>query len=575
MKPRKILALLFIPGLILNIACYASYRIESLNFNQTKLELVLQVLSKKTGIKLVTSTELAGKPITAYLENVSGEEAIDSILGANGLFREKIPGSDVYVVYSEKNPMLSQQVQSVCLQLRHAFAHDIAKELKSLGFEKNITVDGRTNMLIVKDIPANIEIIRSIVNQIDIEQKQSSIKTSLYRLRYVRAGDMWPVVLSVIKKNKGEKDTESKAIITIDTNAKETGDLGIPTASSSSENATGTTSGTTTGTSTGTSTSTGSTSSYTYPTLTGQRDRTITGKVQISTDMSAGFSILPDERTNSLILVGTQDFLDEVKDIIEALDKPVPQVSIEAMIVELTDEATKSLGITWGDSSVGLGNVSGGFNTTILKDTITGTSGHKIEETLSWTGLAANIKMLQTKGEANILANPRVTTLNGTPATIRITNRIPVAPKVTTTSTGGTGTTVTEYEFRDIGIILVAVPYVGNDNTVTMEVTPQVFAAKKSSFFKDAVETSERSTLTKVMIKDGETIVIGGLLSTENIKGEHKLPILGDVFPFLFSSKNKQMKKTDLVIFITPRIITTELGKKISEEEKARTGVTK
>ncbi|HON05858.1 MAG TPA: secretin N-terminal domain-containing protein [Candidatus Ratteibacteria bacterium] len=573
MKPIKISIMVLSFSLLIGIICSASQIIESLNFNQTKLELVLQVLSKKTGIKLITGTELADKPITAYLENVSGEEAIDSILTANGFSREKIPGSDIYVVYSGKNPMQSQQIQSICLQLKHAFAYDIARELKSLGFEKNITVDGRTNMLVIKDTPSNIEIIRSIINQIDIEQKQSSIKTVLYTLKYVRAGDIWPIILSIVKKNKGEKDTDSKALITIDTSANEKSDIKTPTVSSSSDNSSGSTD-----TSSGNSSNTGSSgtgssgtgTSDNYPVLTGKLDRTVSGKVQISTDMSTGFSVIPDERTNSLILVGTQDFIEEIKDIISSLDKPVPQVSIEAMIVELTDDASKSLGVAWGNSTVGLGTVTGGFNTTII-DTSGAATSHTIQETLSWTGLVANIHMLQTKGEANILANPRVTTLNGTPATIRITSRIPVAPKVTTVSTGGTGTTTNEYEFRDIGIILVAVPYVGDNNTVTMEVSPQVSAAKKSEFFRDAVETSERSTLTRVMVKDGETIVIGGLLSTENIKGENKVPGLGNVFPFLFSNKTKQMKKTDLVIFITPRIMTEEMSKKISAEEKART----
>lgn len=573
MKPIKISIMVLFFSLLIGIICSASQIIESLNFNQTKLELVLQVLSKKTGIKLITGTELADKPITAYLENVSGEEAIDSILTANGFSREKIPGSDIYVVYSGKNPMQSQQIQSTCLQLKHAFAYDIARELKSLGFEKNITVDGRTNMLVIKDTPSNIEIIRSIINQIDIEQKQSSIKTVLYTLKYVRAGDIWPIILSIVKKNKGEKDTDSKALITIDTSANEKSDIKTPTVSSSSDNSSGSTD-----TSSGNSSNTGSSgtgssgtgTSDNYPVLTGRLDRTVSGKVQISTDMSTGFSVIPDERTNSLILVGTQDFIEEIKDIISSLDKPVPQVSIEAMIVELTDDASKSLGVAWGNSTVGLGTVTGGFNTTII-DTSGAATSHTIQETLSWTGLVANIHMLQTKGEANILANPRVTTLNGTPATIRITSRIPVAPKVTTVSTGGTGTTTNEYEFRDIGIILVAVPYVGDNNTVTMEVSPQVSAAKKSEFFRDAVETSERSTLTRVMVKDGETIVIGGLLSTENIRGENKVPGLGNVFPFLFSNKTKQMKKTDLVIFITPRIMTEEMSKKISAEEKART----
>ncbi|MCM8815685.1 MAG: type II and III secretion system protein, partial [Candidatus Omnitrophica bacterium] len=77
------------------------------------------------------------------------------------------------------------------------------------------------------------------------------------------------------------------------------------------------------------------------------------------------------------------------------------------------------------------------------------------------------------------------------------------------------------------------------------------------------------------MVKNGETIVIGGLLSTEKTKGENKVPVLGNVLPFLFSNKTNQMKKTDLVIFITPRIITTEMAKKLTEEEKTRTGVSK
>ncbi|MCM8788667.1 MAG: hypothetical protein NC907_02630 [Candidatus Omnitrophica bacterium] len=551
--------------LTMGFLCFASQKIESLTFNQTKLSLVLEILSKKTGLRLIPGADIADKPITAYLENVSPEEAIDSILKANGLFREKMTDSDIFIVYSEQRKA-TEQLTSTCFQMKHASANDVADQLKNLGFEKAVTVDGRANMLIVKDTPTNIGIIKSIVEKIDVEYKETPVKTSVYALKYVRAGDVWPVVLSVIKKNKGEKDTRSEALITIDTSAKETGNLGTARAgtggASSTTGSTGSTTTGTTGTTTGTTGSSGD-----YPVLTGQKNRTVSGKVQIAADMSGGFSILPDERTNSLILVGTNDFIEEVKEIISSLDRPIPQVSIEAMVVELTEEATRNLGISWGDTSGTIGNITGSLKTVI--------PGWDTSGELTWTNLVTNIKALQTKGQANILANPRVTTLSGTPATIRITSNIPVAPVVTTTSTGGTGTTVTQYEYRDIGIILVTIPRVGNDNTVTMEVSPQVFAAKQSNFFKDAVETSERSTLTRVMVKNGETVVIGGLLSTEKTKGESKVPVLGHVLPFLFSNKTNQMKKTDLVIFITPRIIAAEMVEKVSEEEKARTGVSK
>ncbi|MCM8817599.1 MAG: hypothetical protein NC913_08865 [Candidatus Omnitrophica bacterium] len=556
---NRFFAKLCTPLFMFCFICFASQKIDSLTFNQTKLSLVLEILSKKSGMKIIASSELADKPITAYLENVSPEEAIDSILAANGLYKEKLSDADIFIVYPEQKKMVQSPV-SACFQLRHAFASDVAAQLKNIGFEKSIAVDGRTNTLIVKDIPSNVEMIKTIIEKIDVEHTNVPVKTEVYLLKYVRAGDIWPVVLSILKKNKGEKDAKSEALITIDTNAKETGDLGTARAGTGSTSGT---TGTTGSTGTGTST-TGS--SGNYPVLTGQKNRSVSGKVQIAADLSSGFSILPDERTNSLILIGTNDFLQEVKEIILSLDKPVPQVSIEAMIVELTEDATRNLGITWGDTAGTIGTVTGTLKTSIPGWDTTGE--------LTWAGLVTSIKALQTKGEANILANPRVTTLSGSPATIRITSNIPVAPVVTTTSTaGGGGTTVTQYEYRDIGIILVTVPYVGNDKTVTMEVSPQVFAAKQSGFFKDAVETSERSTLTRVMVKDGETVVIGGLLSTERSKGENKVPVLGHLLPFLFSSKANQMKKTDLVIFITPRIITTEMSKKISEEEKERTGI--
>ncbi|MCX7704837.1 MAG: hypothetical protein N2115_01080 [bacterium] len=496
--------------------CFALQRIDSLTFNQTKLSLVLEILSKKTGIKLIASSDVADRLITAYFENITAQEAIDSILAANGLFREKLPDTEIFVVYPEQKRMDKQPI-SACFQLKYTFSNDVASQLKNIGFEKNITVDSRTNTLIVRDLPSNVEMIKEIIEKIDVEYIKTPVKTEVLPLKYVRAGDIWPVVLSILKKNKGEKDTKSEALITIDTNAKETGDLGTARAGTGSTSGTTGASGTTSGTS-GTTGITGSTGNY--PVLTGQRNRTISGKVQIAADVSSGFSIFPDERTNSLILVGTQDFMREVKSIISSLDKPLPQVSIEAMIVELTENATKNLGISWGDNTGTLGNVTGTFKTIIPGWDTTGE--------LNWAGLVASIKALQAKGEANILANPRVTTLSGTPATIRITSNIPVAPVVTTTATaGGGGTTITQYEYRDIGIILVTVPYVGDDHTVTMEVSPQVFAAKQSAFFKDAVETSERSTLTRVMVKDGETIVIGGLLSTENTKGDSRVPILG------------------------------------------------
>ncbi|HOL50207.1 MAG TPA: secretin N-terminal domain-containing protein, partial [bacterium] len=164
---------------ILSLNCIASQKIESLTFNQTKLSLVLEILSKKTGMKLISDTDISDKSITAYLENISPEQAIESILAANGLYREKLPDSDIYIVYSEQRKISSQKPVSACFQLKHAFASDIATELKNIGFEKSIAVDNRTNVLVIKDTPANIEIVKAIIENLDIEHKNLPVKTTV------------------------------------------------------------------------------------------------------------------------------------------------------------------------------------------------------------------------------------------------------------------------------------------------------------------------------------------------------------------------------------------------------------
>ncbi|HOK56731.1 MAG TPA: hypothetical protein PLF90_05315 [bacterium] len=105
---------------------------------------------------------------------------------------------------------------------------------------------------------------------------------------------------------------------------------------------------------------------------------------------------------------------------------------------------------------------------------------------------------------------------------------------------------------------------------IILEVEPIVSSAEQSPFFAEAVDTNIRTAKTKVMVKDGETIVIGGLLRTEKTKRSTKVPVLGDIFPFLFKNRAETGKKTDLVMFLTPKIITEKEAKEMVEKEKTR-----
>ncbi|MCM8771619.1 MAG: hypothetical protein NC926_04625 [Candidatus Omnitrophica bacterium] len=432
MKNSKKLTL-FILFLLIGILCYCEEKL-TITFYQTKLAHVLQILSKKTGIKIITSSELGEKPISAYLENVTGEEAIDSILKANGLYKEKLPDSDVYIV----------------------------KEFKE------------TPKLI----------------------------SEVIFLQYSKAEDLGKVLTPLLSKN---------------------------------------------------------------------------GKIII------------DTRTNSLTIQDTEENLNDLKRVISLLDRSIPCVQIEAVLVELTEDGLKDLGIKWNVEAT----LTGGAKDVTFpwmgpsleheivnprQGTITGqgavvsTGPQFILGTLSFQALTATLKLLEVKGEANILANPRVTTLNDTPATIKITKNMAVAEKVIYTyATAGTmAPTTKEPIFAEVGVTLIATPHVNEKGDIILEVEPTVSSAERSPFFAEAVDTNIRTAKTKVKVKDGETIVIGGLLRTEKTKNSTKVPILGDIFPFLFKNKTQTNKKTDLVIFLTPKIITEKELKEIVEKEKQR-----
>ncbi|MCM8770186.1 MAG: hypothetical protein NC911_11100 [Candidatus Omnitrophica bacterium] len=544
-------------GLISSLLCLSSYAEKlTLTFSQAKLGFVLEMLSRRTGMKLVTSTELADKLISAYLDGVEAEEAIDAILYANGLMRQKMPDSDVYLVrLTTPKPEEQPIYQTECLSLRYARARDVYETLKALGYEKNVAVDSRLNALLIRDIPERISELKYFVSRLD-QDVTASVRVQVFSLRHIDVLDLWVVLPTLLGKTSGEgKGTTVKSTIEVTGAPVGEGQVGIT--GGVSTGGTSATRSTATSSSTSAGGTTGSAADITTSLLGGKLVSLGTGKITekttLTSELADSFSIIPDKRNNAVVVSGTEGFLKEVGDIIALLDKPVPQVSIEAVLVELTNEGLRDIGVKWGDGTGSLGKVSADYFYGIPV-----APGKDVKSTaeMSFQTLTAELRFLESKGEANILANPRVTTLNNSPATIRIVSTIPVAPRVTETTEGGTRTT--EYEFRDIGITLVVVPHITSEGSVLLEVEPKVVTAKQNTVFKDAVDTHERSTLTKVTVKDGQTLILGGLLSTEASRDKSGVPILGRIFPGLFSNRRILNKKTDLVMFLTPRILKAE-----------------
>jgi type II secretory pathway component GspD/PulD (secretin) len=252
---------------------------------------------------------------------------------------------------------------------------------------------------------------------------------------------------------------------------------------------------------------------------------------------------------------------------------PVQQVMLEARIVEVSTEAAKELGIDWnllnrqgvilvegpnpGSSSAGSPPTDLGFI-----DPTPGTRDwYKLRPvTRQAKTFQIALDMLIEDGDARVLANPKIATLNGREASMLIGTRIPFT--VTgVVSGGGAGAGVATQklvEREEVGIKLRITPTINPDGYITTVINPEVSSVTGfTGEFNDLPIVSTRQASTTVRLKDGNSIIIGGLLSEEKTNNITKLPILGQIpgIGVLFQHHSVTMNKKDLVIEVTPHIM--------------------
>lgn len=263
-----------------------------------------------------------------------------------------------------------------------------------------------------------------------------------------------------------------------------------------------------------------------------------------------------DYATNSLVLFGTEAEAVQIQKLLSELDIPYQQVSLEAEVVAISKDKTKNLGIEWSwEATPQYAERTTDDNgaVTVTRNGSKGVIqfGRNPEGNPYEFYYQATINALVSSGDAKVLAKPKVTTINGKQAQILIGDRIPVQVQ---TLTNGTTTTSTEY--IDAGIKLIYTPRINTDGLITVEVSTEVSSATLVSDIK-AYKITTRQAETTVRLKDGETMVIGGLIGSTDSEAKKavpffsNLPIIGD----LFRNFNKSHNDTEVVIFLTPRIV--------------------
>ncbi len=166
--------------------------------------------------------------------------------------------------------------------------------------------------------------------------------------------------------------------------------------------------------------------------------------------------------------------------------------------------------------------------------------------------LAATISALVTKSKARILSSPKVVTINGEQATIEAVQDIPFR----TSTVSGTGVVSNSFENVSAGISLTVTPNINADDRITLEIRPEsIFPTQESTEAGPIIRT--RKANTTVIIKNGETLVIGGLIDDQDTKGVSKVPILGDIpiIGIFFRNQTDRKIRNELLVFVTPRII--------------------
>lgn len=261
-----------------------------------------------------------------------------------------------------------------------------------------------------------------------------------------------------------------------------------------------------------------------------------------------------DARSNSIIIQEVPANLTKVLDYIADLDRPARQIKISAQLVEVSSNGLEELGINWEAAGTYTTESGRSYAQTggVAADKVSDAVGHYQVTAINngWT-VDAIVQALEKSGKGKIIAHPEITTIDNKEAKIQMGQKVPVK------QFDQSGNVVTR--FIEVGTILTVTPHITAENQILMNLIPE-----RSTYAFDAngviINTSNAST--HVIVKDGQTAVIGGLTTQDETESTTGVPVLKDVplLGALFRYSNKRTENRDLVIFVTPTIVDANLA---------------
>lgn len=422
------------------------------------------------------------------------------------------------------------------IQVEHAPVADLAKTLKGVipknkgGTEVTISFDERSNRIILTGDEQKRMMMRALMAELDVPTSSEGRVQVIY-LRYAKAEELVPV----LQKIASNQSLAQSSLVEGD-NAS-AASAPPPVGEQTSKVAVETTSA---------------------PNSLVLND---------SKQLKEQISIEADERMNALIISAPTQIVVALKEVIRQLDIRRAQVLIEAIFVEVSEDRAANLGVEWGvlsDQGAGLINFSGTLPALISGGAAAATTALGTGMNLaagnynsnSNTGWAAFIKALNSDSASNILATPSLLTLDNEEAEILVGREVPFQTGSYTSTTTSVTNPFSTIERKNVGLSLKVKPQINEGDEIYLEIDQEVSDVIPKGEAVD-IQTTKRQIKTRVIVGDGNVVVLGGLIDEKETQVDSKVPGLGDLpgIGGLFRSTDSQRQKTNLMVFLRPVIV--------------------
>ncbi|MBD3731569.1 MAG: type II secretion system secretin GspD [Sphingopyxis sp.] len=522
------------------------------------------------------------------LHNISGEQAArvfrPLVAQFGSIEAMTSPNAIIVTDYAENVRRIEQLARALdnggggrfdSISLRYANAKDVATAIQGVFGDGSqtggprVVADERSNMVLLRGEPNLISEARRLAATIDKPGAGVPI-TRMIRLNNGDAESITAVLQGVLGEQGGVTNPVAKAV------AGGRASIGRSTTSSRS----------------GSTTSLGSAASSLGGLAEAAAAAAPSSSGPSADTPAKGFStpdltVQPAPELNAIVLRGTPAAIAEVEPLISQLDVRRPQVLIEAVIVEISGDEAESLAVQLGVGAAALNRGDGAATSFtspgVSLSTILGAIGAPAAVAVLPNGGSASISfgdnfsvLLQAIGQstrANLLSTPSITTLDNEPAEIVVGQNVPFRTGSFTTD-GNSLNPFTTIERQDVGLTLRVVPRIHQGNVVRLEVAQEVSSLVAAVTGAADLITNRRSIQTTVLADDGQTIVLGGLMSDDRSQVKSQVPILGDI-PIageLFKSRRESQVKRTLFVFLKPTVLRDQAAAKaVTDAKYART----